>query len=195
MAGSARLIEPPRRLRGRVLAAAGVVPEPRWHWHTAWQAALGTALVAFAIALFQTNQTTVETAALRRQVERSGIEAARLREAVSLLQSPNLREVHFGEGKLAPPRGRLFYDSSRVLLIASNLPAPPEGKTYEMWIIPKGGKPVPAGLFSSTTQGAALHLFRLASKVLSSTDTVAVTLEAAAGADQPTTQPLIVVPL
>lgn len=195
LAGSVPALDPPRHLRGRVLAAAGIVPEPRWHWRTAWQAALATALAAFAVVLFQTNQTKVEMAALQQQVERSGMEASQLREAVSLLQSPDMREVHFGDGKPAPPRGRVFYDSSRVLLIASNLPAPPAGKTYEMWIIPKGGRPAPAGLFTSNTQGGALHMFRLPSGAVSGTDTVAVTLEAAAGADQPTTQPLIVVPL
>ena len=79
-------------------------------------------------------------------------------------------------------------------MIASNLPAPPAGKAYEMWIIPKGGKPAPAGLFSSTVQGTALHLFNPQAR-LSETDTVAVTLEVAAGVDAPTSQPVIAVSL
>ena len=45
-----------------------------------------------------------------------------------------------------------------MLLIASNLPPAPAGKIYEMWMIPKGGKPVPAGLFQSESTGAAMHI-------------------------------------
>jgi len=91
----------------------------------------------------------------------------------------------------APPRGRVFFSPSAVLLIAVNLPTPPAGKTYEMWII-RGGRP--AGLFSSTAQGTALHFYTAATPLLPN-DTVAVTLEIAARVDAPTSQPVIGVQL
>ena len=186
--------EPPPRLRKRVLAAAGVVQEQKWHWRAAWVGAAATALVALGIVVYQTQSKDAELAAVRQQLASTGSEAATLREALALLQAPETREVNFGQGAPAPPRGRVFFNSSRVLLLASNLPAPPAGKTYEMWIIPKGGKPAPAGLFSSSAQGAALHLYRVAAP-LAETDTIAVTLEAAAGSEAPTSQPIIAVPL
>ena len=78
-----------------------------------------------------------------------------------------------------------------VLLLASNLPAAPEGKIYEMWVIPKAGNPVPAGLFQSDAEGTALHMQK-ATVDLAATKAVAVTLEPAGGVPQPTSQPLIV---
>jgi anti-sigma-K factor RskA len=81
-----------------------------------------------------------------------------------------------------------------VLFIASNLPRTPAGKIYEMWLIPKGAKPVPAGLFQSQDDGEAMHV-RTGTVDVASTAAVAVTLENEAGADQPTTTPLIVAAL
>jgi anti-sigma-K factor RskA len=63
-----------------------------------------------------------------------------------------------------------------------------------MWLIPKGAKPVPAGLFQSRDDGSALHV-RPGTVDLASTAAVAVTVENQAGADQPTTTPLIVASL
>src|SRR5207253_4978600 len=87
------------------------------------------------------------------------IELARLNEALALLNQPETRQVTFGEGAPQPPKGRVFVNPKiGVLLVASNLPAPPPGKIYEMWVIPKVGNPAPAGLFQSDAEGAAMHL-------------------------------------
>jgi len=185
--------EPSRHLRARVLAVAGAVPQTRWHWRTAWQAAAAMALLAFGVIVYQNLRAGAEIAGVRQQLDRSSLEAASLRSALALLQAPETREVTFGQGASAPPRGRVFFSPSAVLLIASNLPAPPAGKTYEMWII-RGGRPAPAGLFSSTAQGTALHFYTAPTPLLAN-DTVAVTLEIAAGVAAPTTQPVIVVQL
>jgi anti-sigma-K factor RskA len=91
-----------------------------------------------------------------------------------------------------PPQGKVFLNPARgVLLIASNLPRTPANKIYEMWIIPKGAKPVPAGLFQAQENGSAMHV-QAGTVDVRSTAAVAVTVENEAGADQPTTQPLIV---
>jgi len=184
--------EPPRHLRARVLALAGPVPGLRWQWRSAWQAAAAVALLA-AIILYQNLRAGAEIAGVRRQLNQSTLEAVSLRSALALLQAPETREVTFGQAAPAPPRGRVFFTPSAVLLVASNLPAPPAGKTYEMWII-RGGRPAPAGLFSSTPQGAALY-FYTASTPLLPNDTVAVTLEIAGGVAAPTSQPVIAVQL
>jgi anti-sigma-K factor RskA len=186
--------EPPRGLRNRVLAAAGGIPETKWHWRTAWQVGAAMAVLAFAAIFYHGASKDAEIEAVRQQLNQSNLETASLRSALALLQAPETREVTFGQGAPAPPRGRVFFNASSVLLIASNLPAPPAGKVYEMWIIPTGGKPAPAGLFSSTAQGSAYHYFT-APGPLSETDTIAVTLEIASGVDAPTSQPIIGVQL
>ena len=104
-------------------------------------------------------------------------------------------EASFGGVQPKPPQGKVFVNPSRgVLLIASNLPRTPADKIYEMWIIPKAAKPVPAGLFQSQDDGNAMHV-QPGMVDVSSTAAIAVTVENQAGADQPTTQPLIVAPL
>ena len=74
-----------------------------------------------------------------------------------------------------------------VLLIASNLPVLPAGKTYEMWVIPKAGAPRPAGLFQSAPQGTALHILP---GVVDSNVTLAVTIEPESGSPAPTSNVL-----
>ena len=186
--------EPPRALRKKILSAAGVIAEPRSYWLPVWQfAALAVALVLVFVG-YQSQRKDREIASLQQQITGNLAEAAHLRAALNLLQAPETREVVFGQGVTAPPRGRVYFNRSGVLLIASNLPAPPSGKTYEMWIIPRGGKPAPAGLFTSGQSGTAAHFFDAPTGV-SESDTVAVTLEPAGGVSAPTSQPLIAVAL
>jgi len=91
----------------------------------------------------------------------------------------------------APPRGNVLVNPRLgVLLIASNLPALAAGKTYQMWVIPKGGAPRPAGLFQSTAQGTALHM--LSGPVdPAAVSAVAVSVEPESGSAGPTTTPII----
>jgi anti-sigma-K factor RskA len=99
------------------------------------------------------------------------------------------------EGAAKPPQGKVFVHPDRgVLLLASNLPPAPAGKIYEMWVIPAGGNPVPAGLFQTESNGTAVHLQKGPVNV-GSTAAVAVTLESAGGAAQPTSQILILAKL
>lgn len=183
---------PSRALRERILAAAGGASEPRWHWRTAWLTGAAVMASAAGVLLYQNHQQDRALSLLSDQLQRGQAETASLRAALDLLRAPETREVTFGPG--APARGRVFYGPSSVLLIAANLPAPPAGKTYEMWIIPKGGKPASAGLFASNQAGAALHFYNSAGP-LPPGATVAVTLEIAAGVDAPTSQPVIAVAL
>jgi anti-sigma-K factor RskA len=173
---------PPRNLRSRVLAAALPTQKKGWNWLPAWVGAAATALVAAAVIVSQTRIDRTANAQL-------AAEAATLRQAFALIEAPETREVTFGQGQPAPPRGRVFVNPSAVLLVASRLPAPPQGKTYEMWII-RGGKPAPAGLFASNAEGDAYHLYRPA-VAAGPGDIVAVTLEVAGGVSAPTSMPVI----
>lgn len=185
---------PPRDLRGRVLAAAtGAPPRKRWTWFPAAIAAAATAVLAVAAIVYQARNSQTELAAMQVQIGRSNAEAASLRQALDLIQAPETREVTFGQGQPAPPRGRVFVNPSGVLLVSSRLPAPPPGKTYEMWII-RGGMPAPAGLFASDIQGNAFHFYRPATPAQAG-DTIAVTLEVAGGVNAPTSTPVIVAAL
>jgi hypothetical protein len=184
--------EPPRGLRLRILAAAGAAPQKRWSWFTALMTAAASAAACIGLLYYQAHNFREQQALMRAEIARSNVEATSLREALSIIQAPETREVTFGQGKPTPPRGRVFFHPMGVLLVASNLPKPPDGKTYEMWMI-RAGKPVPAGLFNPDQKGNALHVYHPQAAPVS-TDVVAVTIENAAGVDAPTSTPIIVAP-
>jgi anti-sigma-K factor RskA len=50
----------------------------------------------------------------------------------------------------------LQVDGSKATLVADNLPAPPAGRVYEVWVQPKGGTPQPTNvLFTPRSDGSA----------------------------------------
>lgn len=186
---------PPARLRWRVLEAVNGGKATRWSWTPVWAAVAAAAVIAALVFNAREQHAVTELARAESLSATQTRELARLNRAFEILNQPDARQVIFGTGAPQPPRGRVFLDAKRgVLLLASNLPPAPAGKAYEMWVIPKGGKPVPAGLFQSASDGTALHV--LAGPVnVASTGAVAVTLEPEGGVPQPTSQPVIVAAL
>jgi anti-sigma-K factor RskA len=181
---------PPARLRKRVVELAGG-PKRSWSWTSVWIVATAAlALVAIWLGIERRDQARV-LAELRLEAQRHNAELARLTEAFAVMNDPAAKQVVFGEGAPKPPRGRVFVNPNRgVLLLASNLPPAPAGKIYEMWIIPKGGVPLPAGLFQSEADGTAMYV-RKGPVDIASIGVIAVTLEPEAGSVAPTTEPLI----
>jgi hypothetical protein len=180
LGGAADPAAPSPKLRRRILASVGF-EQRRFGW--APFLGLATALSLFAAFYFSSRerQFAEQAVVMRNEMRRQTIELTRLTEAFAILSSPSTIEVGFGAG----PKGKVYVDRSRgVLLIASNLPPAPAGKLYEMWTIAKGGKPVPAGLFQSDANGAAMHL--QPGPVDPNLGTVAVTVENEGGALAPT---------
>lgn len=188
--------QPSAQLRRRILASVGS-EERQSRGMPLWATALAiAAMFVVAVYFFVSSRQYAQAAArLRQDLGRQAAEIARLTEAFGILSGPRTTEASFGGAQPRPPQGKVFVNPSRgVLLIASNLPRTPADKIYEMWIIPKAAKPVPAGLFQSQDDGNAMHV-QPGTVDLASTAAIAVTVENQAGADQPTTQPLIVAPL
>lgn len=185
-------VVPPARLKRRVLASAGV---QRMSW--SWLAALAAACM-LVVALWlsvQERSRASELAQARHTLIQVSSQRDLLLQAMSFLDDPSTVPVSFGKGQPLPPRGNVFVHAKLgVLLIASNLPPAQAGETYEMWVIPKGGAPHPAGLFQSNGSGTAMHI--LSGPVdLATLGAVAVTLEPEAGSAAPTSTPIIVAPV
>lgn len=184
---------PPARLRKKVV---GLVGEPKKSWFRAPEwigATVALAIIAGWLAYSRREQSR-ELADARLEAQRKNVELVRLNEAFALMNDPAAKQLVFGEN--APkPRGRVFVNPKQgVLLLASNLTPAQSGKIYEMWIIPKAGAPLPAGLFQSESDGTAMYLRKGAVDV-ASTGAIAVTLEPEAGSQAPTSTPLIVAAL
>ncbi len=180
---------PSSKLRKRILAAAGY--DQRSYGLAPWLGAL--AALCFVAAIYfggRERSYMEEMGNLRMQMRQQNIELTRLNEIMTIMNGVNTREVTFGAG----PKGKVFVNpTAGVVLMATNLPPAPAGKAYEMWVIPKGAgaKPVPAGLFQSQPDGTATNVLTGPVDV-AALGAIAVTLEDAAGAAQPTSTPLIV---
>jgi Anti-sigma-K factor rskA len=192
MGAAAPQTQPSPKLRRRILASVGSY-ESRSSWLPAWAGALAMAALLIAVYFAVSGRRYEQEAArLRAEMRNETAQMARLAQAFAIVSGPRTTEVSFGGAQPRPPQGKVFLNPARgVLLIASNLPRTAADKIYEMWIIPKGAKPVPAGLFQSQDDGSAMHV-RPGTVDLASIAAVAVTVENQAGADQPTTTPLIV---
>ncbi len=179
---------PSRHLRRRVLASVGV---ERSSW--TWAAALAAACM-LVVALWlgvQERERARELDSARATLMRVEGDRDRMLEAFRFLNQPDTRQVGFQKG----PRGNVFVNSrSGVLMIAADLPRLTPGQIFEMWLIPKGGNPRPAGLFHAAASGDAFHI--LSGPVdIPSLSAVAVTVEPETGSPAPTSTPIIAVPV
>ena len=181
---------PSGQLRQRILASVGVERRRFGWWAPFW--AVAATMAIFAAYYFRGRERDFAAllASAREQQRVQAIELTRLNEAFAILTGPDTTETVFGQGQQQPPKGKVFLNPTQgVLLVVSNLPPAQRGKTYEMWIIPKGRMAVPAGLFQSAIDGTAMHIRR---GPVDLNSTVAVTVENEGGAAQPTTPPIIV---
>jgi anti-sigma-K factor RskA len=116
-------------------------------------------------------------------------QASRAQQVLEVLTAPSAQRVTLTQGQApAEPTARATYLPERggLVLQATNLKPLPEGKTYELWIIPANGKPpVPAGLFRPDTVGTAtLVLPPLTAGIQAKA--FGVTIENASGSNAPT---------
>ena len=153
----------------------------------------GLAAAALAVAVWNVQQKSLEIASLRNSVLESTREADRLNAAFAFLKDPQTRPAN-ATGNTAQPRGTYFISPRGVLLIASNLPVVRPGQTYEMWVIPKGAAPKPAGLFRPDNTGTAFHLIQQPVDVASA-QALAITVEPESGSAAPTSTPMLVTPV
>ena len=72
-----------------------------------------------------------------------------------------------------------------MIFMASNLPAVPEGKAYELWIIPMEGAPIAAGVFKPDEHGNAMMMDHEMPPGVQA-KAFAITVEKEEGSDKPT---------
>ena len=185
---AAEEVSPPARLRERILAAAA-----------------GTAP---STPDFSRNQT-VRRSQRPRFLAKSGMRGlnwAPLAAAAALVialgagigighaivPAPSLVAAHHSLAGTGALRGTTasvvdFRGAGTTLVEFHGLPAAAPGKVYELWLIPSGAKPVPAGVFVPDQDGSKVLVL---SRGLAGYKVMAVTIETGPdGAVQPTQQP------
>jgi hypothetical protein len=153
-----------------------------------WVAAAAMTIVAVSLGV-QNRALNDELQDESNLVTNLAGQASRAQQVLEVLTAPGAQRVTLTEGKApAEPTARATYlpDRGGLILLATNLKPLPDGKTYELWVIPANGNaPVPAGLFRPDAVGTAtLVLPPLSSGIQAKA--FAVTVENASGANAPT---------
>ena len=123
-------------------------------------------------------------------MKRAERDTAQLAELKNFLHGSNIQQVTLHEKPAVDkvPEGHTLYSSTtgELVFTASNMQAPPTGKTYELWLLPTGGgKPIPAGTFVPDLQGNGAIVFpQLAENVQASG--FGITVENEGGSTTPT---------
>jgi len=160
-----------------------------------WPAYL-VAAACFAIALISTMTSISLNGQLRdargqlaRVSEQSSSLAANLadeRSTISVLMSTDSKHYQSTEGEVVT-RG------SRLYVAMHDLAPPPRGKVYQAWTLAKGSKTMaPSLTFVPDSRGVAIISLPVDAR---STNVVAVSVEPGGGSKQPTSKPVLVVPL
>lgn len=123
----------------------------------------------------------------------SQLNQARARQAAitSVLEAPDARAVT--QRTSVGGTATVVYSQARhaLILTSAQLPPPPPGKVYELWLL---GPPRvrPAGLLPATARG---HTSPLLVNGFVRGDQLGMTVERAGGTSRPTTTPILVLPL
>jgi hypothetical protein len=174
IAAAVKVQTPPKHLRARVVAMVDPGKSHSWVWSLLPWGIVGLlSVIILAIAF---------------PAQRQNKDLEKLEQVLSIVNDPSTRDVTFGDTSQPPAKGRVFVNRGKgVVFIGANLPKLDQGKTFELWVIPANGKPVPAGTFDSQGDSTAVYV----SSGSVSAAAIAVTVEPAGGSAQPTTTPFV----
>jgi anti-sigma-K factor RskA len=185
---------PPRRARQRLMTAVAREPRLRavprrraWWIPVPWFAAAALALAA-AWFLRQSDQLAQRVAQLEHESAEQQDQLEHAREVVATLTATDALVVPVAAPNTPPqPQGKAIYvrDKARLIFVASNLPALPPQKAYELWLIPVQGAPIPAGVFKPDARGSAIVIHPPLPAGVEA-KAFAITIEPEAGSSTPT---------
>jgi len=197
--------QPPARSKDRLMRAIaseprGVsAPEPApapkrslWAILVPILALLGMFLVT--IGLWRSNGSLKDQIAeLGNRNQDQTAQLERMNQELRLLTAPDAVHVSLTPQKSPrQPSGTAIFSPSqkRMMLMASNLAPVPEGKAYELWVIPASGAPVPAGVFKPDDHGNAILMDHKMPEGVTA-KAFAITVEKEEGSDKPTSPILL----
>ena len=179
--------EPPPELRRSIMdlveAEAGRPRVESWSWLARMQEflgvrglALGAAAAMLVIGLFSWNMI-LQSEIRDMQGQIQSRQSAQDSQTVALE----------GSGAARGAQAELVVlEGDQAVLVAEDMPPPPEGKTFQIWVI-EGDVPKPSGLFEPDKDRVAA----VVEKPLEGADAVAVTVEPEGGSAKPTTEPML----
>ncbi len=199
---------PPQRSRDRLMSAIvaerpATAPERAmassggWFGRLGWMAA-GLVVIAGALLMNDAKEKNAalqrEVASLQTKTAAQDAELERVRSEFDAFTGPAAQSVTMVVAPNRPvPQGKAIYvqSSGKLLFVASNLPALPDDKAYELWVLPITGNPLPAGVFRPDNKGGGVVVNPPLSAGVAAKG-FAITVEPKQGSAAPTTKPMMV---
>lgn len=164
-----------------------------WFGVLGWTAA-AVAVVMLFVLLQQKKDLQRRMADLEAGSAAQQQQLVEAKELMASLTSSDAEHFTLVASKTPPqPQGRAIYlrRSGTLVFLASDMPALPPEKVYELWLIPANGAPIPAGLFTPRADGNAT-VIKPPLPAGVEAKTFAITIEPASGSSAPTSQPIMV---
>jgi anti-sigma-K factor RskA len=196
---------PPAALRRKILEVAGLAPQPRRSaWIPAWAWAGAAALILLTLfSAYQARKLQQELAELKARSDAQLQVRAKLaaerdfnQRAVTILSAQDTRQLSLkAAGRPELPVIHAYWnDKQGLLLSAQKVSGPAADRAFQLWVVPKKGAPISAGVFRPDAQGGVL-MVTMPQTVIDAAAALAITDEPSSGSPQPTTKPIWVGPL
>jgi anti-sigma-K factor RskA len=138
-------------------------------------------------------ETTLRADTNERLVADARRSASDAQRTVLVLAAPDLARIDLAGQPVAPrASARAFWSRSRGLVFtASNLPAPPPGRAYQLWVLTLQPAPISAGMLALDASGRATAMIETPTDIPKPI-AMAVTLEPEGGVASPTGEKYLV---
>jgi anti-sigma-K factor RskA len=191
-------VSPPPAVKAALMARIAAAPSapsapalavprrrrPVWPIILSGAMAAGIAAVVVGWSVSSTYEKRLD--ALARDADQLKAELRSQQAVIAILRDPTTQVVALAGLPPAPTaRARMMWHANAGgVFVATGLPAPPPGKTYQLWAIAGSDAPVSAGVFSVDARGTgSLSVSPLPG--VGAVNTFAVTLEPAGGLPAP----------
>jgi anti-sigma-K factor RskA len=181
---SEKEVSAPKTDGGFGRGSAAPARRARWEWILVPVAA---ALLVAAVVQWRENQRlSTELGNANRQIVDLMNERQRTQMLVDVLSAGDTVSVKLASTpEMEKAWGMVQYNAGKgMVLYSAVLPPLPQGKTYQLWLVPKSGAPISAGVFLPTH--GARQLWTAEVPLNTEVKAFAVTIEPAGGMPQPT---------